>query len=218
MCGTRRPNGADADLSAMARALSLQSSSTRDSSPASSDRNAFEQDANTAGTPPATRADASHYSEADEKRLHESDGHYWPTVASLPRTPSLRQSTSPLDSKAPSPLRLRTTLNPLSPPTRLQSVPRSSPPAPSRTSEDPTQTSTSRAMALPYLLPMSQPSSTMLLPTPSPCPNIPPFLLPSMTTPPTLPPLPQRRQPRLQVSAPPLMLPLARETKPTTPT
>ncbi|ETS60245.1 hypothetical protein PaG_05792 [Moesziomyces aphidis] len=77
MCGTRRPNGADADLSAMARALSLQSSSTRDSSPASSDRNAFEQDANTAGTPPATRADASHYSEADEKRLHESDGHYW---------------------------------------------------------------------------------------------------------------------------------------------
>ena len=51
--------------------------STRDSSPASSERNPFEQDGVSPGTPPATRADASHYSEADEKRLHESDGHYW---------------------------------------------------------------------------------------------------------------------------------------------
>lgn len=75
MCGTRRPNGADAELSALARNVSLQSS-TRDSSPASSERNPFEQSA-ALDTPPITRADASHYSEADEKRLHESDGHYW---------------------------------------------------------------------------------------------------------------------------------------------
>ncbi|SOV03434.1 probable AMD1 - AMP deaminase [Ustilago sp. UG-2017a] len=76
MCGTRSPNGADVELSALARNLSMQSS-TRHSSPASSDRNAFEQDNASLRTPPATRADASHYSEADEKRLHESDGHYW---------------------------------------------------------------------------------------------------------------------------------------------
>ncbi|KAJ1019758.1 hypothetical protein NDA13_005983 [Ustilago tritici] len=76
MCGTRSPNGADVELSALAQNLSMQSS-TRHSSPASSDRNAFEQDNASPRTPPATRADASHYSEADEKRLHESDGHYW---------------------------------------------------------------------------------------------------------------------------------------------
>ncbi|SPC63304.1 probable AMD1 - AMP deaminase [Ustilago sp. UG-2017b] len=76
MSGTRSPNGADVELSALARNLSMQSS-TRHSSPASSDRNAFEQDNASLRTPPATRADASHYSEADEKRLHESDGHYW---------------------------------------------------------------------------------------------------------------------------------------------
>jgi len=80
MCGTRRINGADTgvDLSAMASNLSMNSSiSNMDASPASSDRNPFEQDRASPGTPPATRADASHYSETDEKRLHESDGHYW---------------------------------------------------------------------------------------------------------------------------------------------
>lgn len=77
MCATRSPNSADVELSALARNLSMQSSTRQNSSPASSDRNAFEQDNASLRTPPATRADASHYSEADEKRLHESDGHYW---------------------------------------------------------------------------------------------------------------------------------------------
>ncbi|KAJ1021270.1 hypothetical protein NDA18_005511 [Ustilago nuda] len=77
MCATRSPNSADAELPALARNLSMQSSTRQNSSPASSDRIAFEQDNASLRTPPATRADASHYSEADEKRLHESDGHYW---------------------------------------------------------------------------------------------------------------------------------------------
>ncbi|KAJ1599402.1 hypothetical protein NDA14_000879 [Ustilago hordei] len=77
MCATRSPNSADVELSALARNVSMQSSTRQNSSPASSDRIAFEQDNASLRTPPATRADASHYSEADEKRLHESDGHYW---------------------------------------------------------------------------------------------------------------------------------------------
>ncbi|EPQ28490.1 uncharacterized protein PFL1_03793 [Pseudozyma flocculosa PF-1] len=51
--------------------------STRDSSPASSERTPFDLTSPSPGTPPATRADAAHYSEADEKRLHEADGHFW---------------------------------------------------------------------------------------------------------------------------------------------
>uniref|UniRef100_V5GSF1 AMP deaminase n=2 Tax=Kalmanozyma brasiliensis (strain GHG001) TaxID=1365824 RepID=V5GSF1_KALBG len=42
-----------------------------------SDEHPFVHDDLGPETPPVPRADASHYSEADEKRLHESDGHYW---------------------------------------------------------------------------------------------------------------------------------------------
>lgn len=72
MCGSR-PHGMNGS-SSLARGLS---SEARDSSPASSEDMAYETDSPMAETQSSLRADASHYSEADEKRLHESDGHFW---------------------------------------------------------------------------------------------------------------------------------------------
>ena len=84
------PNIAD---SARRRTTADSYPSTRDSCPASSERFPFDANASpSAGTPPASAHESSHYSEADEKRLHESDGHFW-----AHRRLSQRQSASPMN-------------------------------------------------------------------------------------------------------------------------
>ncbi len=140
----------------MARTLSLHPS-TRDSSPASSERNPFDQDGNGAENTTCYSSDASHYSEADEKRLHESDGHYW----AHRRLSTSHQNSPAIDiptrHQALSLLRLNTSLNH----TRFHFACRgdrlSSRLAPSRTIEGRTQILISLETAPTYLPLMSLP-------------------------------------------------------------
>ncbi|KAN0062608.1 AMP deaminase [Thecaphora frezii] len=80
MCSHNKDNSDAVAVAAAARMCPTIDShpSTRDPSPASSERHPFDAlNASSPATPPIPRADAAHYSEADEKRLHEADGHFW---------------------------------------------------------------------------------------------------------------------------------------------